>query len=96
MLDVWHTVYATRVRTLGTLAVDGGATVSRQSRGTTTQLNVIGGVFLGGVGDYSIVSSMAGSEVGFIGCVDTLQVSIILIFEQTISSKMAALIFKSE
>jgi len=75
-LDLWHTVYATRFGTRGTLAVDGGTAVSRQSTGTTTQLNVNGGLFLGGVRDYSTVSSMAGSEVGFIGCIDTLQVSI--------------------
>ena len=75
-LDLWHTVYATRVGTQGTLAVDSGTAVSRQSTGTTTQLNVNGRLFLGGVRDYSTVSSMAGSEVGFIGCIDTLQVSI--------------------
>ena len=56
------------------LVVDDMAPVMRQSVSTTTQLNVGGGIFVGGVRDYSIVSSMAGSEVGFIGCIDTLEV----------------------
>ena len=74
-LNTWHTVYAARVRRDGMLVVDNMAPVRRQSVGTTTQLDVRGGIFVGGVRDYSHVSSMAGSEVGFIGCIDTLEVS---------------------
>ena len=74
VLNTWHTVYASRVKRDGMLVVDDMAPVMRQSVSTTTQLNVGGGIFVGGVRDYSLVSSMAGSEVGFIGCIDTLEV----------------------
>ena len=74
VLNTWHTVYATRVERDGMLVVDDMAPVMRQSVSTTTQLNVVGGIFVGGARDYSVVSSMAGSEVGFIGCIDTLEV----------------------
>ena len=74
-LDTWHDVIAYRLFRDGRLEVDGNVQEG-VSPGTTTILNVGDqDYFIGGVEDYSIVSPHAGTEVGLIGCADSLEVS---------------------
>ena len=73
-LNTWHTVTAYRDGRVGSLQIDDGPVVSGTSQGTTSQLNLAGDLYLGGVVDSSIVSVYAETEVGFTGCVQLLQV----------------------
>ena len=73
-LNSWHTVTAYRDGRVGSLQIDDGPIVNGSSQGTTSQLNLAGDLYLGGVFDASIVSIFAETEVGFTGCVQLLQV----------------------
>ena len=73
-LNIWHTVTAYRNGRAGSLQIDDGPIVSGTSQGMTSQLNLAGDLYLGGVTDLSIVSIFAGTELGFTGCVQLLQV----------------------
>lgn len=74
-LGTCHTVAVSRVMRAATLSVDGNSTVQGQSPGTSTQLNPVGDMFLGGVESFSSVSASAGTEVGYSGCITALEVS---------------------
>ena len=73
-LNTWHTVTAYRNGRAGSLQIDDGPIVSGRSPGGNSGLNPIGDLYLGGVTDPSIVSSSAGTELGFTGCAQLLQV----------------------
>ena len=74
-LDMWHTIIASRQYRSGMLVVDGGAPLMGTSMGGTSRLNAAGDIFYGGVLNYSIVSPLAGTEVGFTGCIQSVTVS---------------------
>lgn len=74
-LNVWHTALATRTGRTASLQVDGEAVIPGMAEGLSSQLNMVGDLFIGGVADYSTVSQYAGTEAGFIGCIQSLQVS---------------------
>ena len=70
----WHTVEASRSLRSGTLIVNSAEFSNGTSPGTTSQLNVIGFLYLGGIDTYSIVSKSIGVNSGFAGCIDELVV----------------------
>ena len=81
-LDQWHTIIASRTGRSGLLSIDSVAgSFSGVSPLTSSLLNAVGDLYVGGVADYNKVSSNAGgSETGFSGCVDvdSIQVNVIL------------------
>ena len=83
-LNQWTSVTVDKVRRDGMLVVNGSST-NGSSPGTTTMLNAVGGLYIGGgaggVGGYQ-VSPNAGTEVGLTGCVNTatLRVSTNILF----------------
>ena len=74
-LGACHTVSVSRVMRAATLSVNGTNSVQGQSPGTSTELNSVGNMFLGGVESSSSMSASAGTGVGFSGCITALQVS---------------------
>ena len=74
-LGACHTITVVRMMRDATLTVDSTDVSQGQSRGTTTQLNAVGDMFVGGVESFSAVSASAGTEVGLSGCVTSLEVS---------------------
>ena len=72
-LESWHTLNAVRNGKSGLLTIDGVDT-SGTSTGSSSLLNPIGDLFLGGVEDYSSVSMFAGPLVGLTGCIASVQV----------------------
>ena len=73
-LNTWHTIYATRDGRTGTLTVDNGAVITAVSPGGLQELPPIGNIRLGGLGDTSILSPHIGTEIGYQGCIQSLQV----------------------
>ena len=73
-LNTWHTVTAYRNLMAGSLQIDNGPIVRDTSPGGAFSLDPGGDLYLGGVTDLSIVSIFAGTELGFTGCVQLLQV----------------------
>ena len=74
-LGACHTISIVRMMRESTLTVDNTDISQGQSRGTTTQLNSVGDLFVGGLESFSAVSASAGTEVGLSGCVTSLEVS---------------------
>ena len=70
----WHTIEASRSLRSGTLVINSAEFSNGTSPGTTSQLNIIGFLYLGGIDTYSIVSKSIGVNTGFSGCIDELVV----------------------
>ena len=70
----WHAIEASRSLRSGTLIINSAEFSNGTSPGTTSQLNVIGFLYLGGIDTYSIVSKSIGVNTGFSGCIDELVV----------------------
>ena len=70
----WHTIEASRSLRSGTLIINSTEFSNGTSPGTTSQLNVIGFLYLGGIDTYSIVSKSIGVNSGFAGCIVELVV----------------------
>ena len=57
---------------MGNLTVDGEPPVTGISKGGNTGLNLNQNLFVGGVTDFSSISSSSGFESGFVGCLSYL------------------------
>lgn len=69
-----HTISVSRYQTTATLTVNNVTTPEQQSQGTSTQLNTASDMLVGGVDSVSSVSALAGTMVGFSGCINNLMV----------------------
>jgi hypothetical protein len=74
-LNTWHHVVVTLDGPSGTMTVDDGAEITNNFEGRLTVLNAAGGIFVGGVSDYTTVSPHAGTEVGFTGCISDIEIN---------------------
>ena len=70
----WHRVVLSRNRKEGNLTVDGEPPVTGISKGSSTGLNLNQDLHVGGVLDFSSISSLAGFKSGFIGCLSYLAI----------------------
>ncbi|PFX26969.1 basement membrane-specific heparan sulfate proteoglycan core protein-like isoform X2 [Stylophora pistillata] len=70
----WHSVILSRDEKEGNLTVDGKSTVTGISKGGSTGLNLNQDLYVGGVPDFSSMSSLAGFKSGFVGCLSYLVV----------------------
>jgi len=68
----WHTVILSRDEKVGNLTVDSKPPVTGTSKGGSTGLNLNQNLFVGGVPDFSSISSSSGFESGFVGCLSYL------------------------
>lgn len=68
----WHTVILSRDEKVGNLTVDGKPPVTGISKGGSTGLNLNQNLFVGGVPNFSSISSSSGFESGFVGCLSYL------------------------
>ena len=75
-LGEWHSVIAMRTGRNGTLEVNNVVVASGASTGTSSQLNAVGTVQVGGVVDFSSASRNLGTTEGFVGCISAVQVSV--------------------
>jgi hypothetical protein len=73
-MDEWHTVYVWRNGRSASLRVDDQTIVTVMSPRMLQELNIVGDVILGGVQEYRLLSPLAGSAIGFTGCISSLQV----------------------
>ncbi len=73
-LGAWHTIYAERDGTSGSLRIDNGIIITGQSPGTLRSLPLYGNIRLGGVADSSVLSPHVGTDISFQGCIQTLKV----------------------
>lgn len=73
-MDEWHTVYVWRTGRSASLRVDDQMISTVVSHGMLQELNIVGDVLLGGVQEYRQLSPLAGSAIGFTGCIFSLQV----------------------
>jgi hypothetical protein len=74
-LNRWHTIHAERTGRIGFLSVDGGMQVLGTSPGSSTLLDVVLEVYLGGHEDYSLVSDDAGLTSGFTGSITNAKIN---------------------
>lgn len=70
----WHTVILSRDEKNGNLTIDDKPPVTGISKGSSTGLNLNQDLYVGGVPDYSTISSLSGFKSGFIGCLSFLAV----------------------
>lgn len=68
----WHTVILSRDEKEGNLTVDNKPPVTGISKGGSTGLNLNQNLYVGGVPDFSSISSLSGFESGFVGCLSYL------------------------
>lgn len=76
-LGEWHSVVAMRTGRNGTLEVNNVVVASGTSPGTSSQLNAVGTLQVGGVIDFSFASRNLGTTEGFVGCISAVQVSVL-------------------
>ena len=76
-LGVWHKVKADRHLRDGVLEIDNRNATTGRSEGSSSHLNAYGDLYIGGVSSYDSVSQVAGTEIGFTGCVLSVMVSVI-------------------
>ena len=74
-LDSWYTVTVQLSGTNGTLFIDNLATVFGQSSPPLTGLNARSSLWLGGYTNFINVSSITGTNHGFIGCIRSLRIN---------------------
>ena len=72
--EEWHTVHVWRAGRSASLRVDDQPIRNVVSPGMLQELNIVGDVSLGGVREYSLLSPLSGSAIGFTGCISLLQV----------------------
>ncbi|XP_078373536.1 basement membrane-specific heparan sulfate proteoglycan core protein-like [Oculina patagonica] len=68
----WHTVILSRDEKEGNLTVDNKPPVTGISKGGSTGLNLNRQLYVGGVPDFSSISSLSGFKLGFVGCLSYL------------------------
>ncbi|KAJ7379698.1 Basement membrane-specific heparan sulfate proteoglycan core protein [Desmophyllum pertusum] len=68
----WHTVILSRDEKEGNLTVDSKPAVTGISKGGSTGLNLNQDLYVGGVPDFSSISSLSGFRSGFVGCLSYL------------------------
>ena len=71
----WHTVVLARNQRKGNLIIDGQPPATGLSKGSSTGLNLNQALYVGGVPDFSAISTLAGFNSGFIGCLSYLAVN---------------------
>ena len=71
----WHTVILSRDEKEGNLTIDDKPPVTGISKGSSTGLNLNQDLYVGGVPDFSTISSLSGFKSGFIGCLSRLTIN---------------------
>lgn len=71
-LREWHTIIIQRNRKEGTMLVDETGSYSSTSRGKKDGLDVNAPLYVGGVAENVELPESAGSNIGFVGCINRL------------------------
>ncbi|XP_074625452.1 basement membrane-specific heparan sulfate proteoglycan core protein-like isoform X6 [Acropora palmata] len=68
----WHEIVLERYQREGKLTIDGKPYTTGVSKGKSTGLNLNQDLYVGGVPDFSAISTLSGFKSGFIGCLSYL------------------------
>lgn len=68
----WHEIVLERYQREGKLTIDGKPSTTGVSKGKSTGLNLNQDLYVGGVPDFSAISTLSGFKSGFIGCLSYL------------------------